>query len=92
MDKSAFESDRMAEKIEHIERKALRPRTQQVRPLTCKAQFKQLEYHGSADQQLLELKAKMGLLKGGGEQAKQLGKGMDDGVHDAEVLEDDEAK
>ncbi|MGE0441871.1 MAG: hypothetical protein AB7S39_15385, partial [Gemmatimonadales bacterium] len=56
------------------------------------AQFKQLEYHGSADQQLLELKAKMGLLKGGGEQAKQLGKGADDGVHDAEVLEDDEVK
>ena len=31
---------------------------------TLAQQFEQLEYHGSSDQQLLELKAKMGLIGG----------------------------
>jgi phage shock protein A len=94
-DKSAFESfDRMAEKIEAIERKAIAAAEiqQEFQTDDLAAQFKQLEYKGSADQQLLELKAKMGLLgKGGGGDAKQLGKG-ETTVHDAEVVDEDEPK
>ena len=39
-------------------------------------QFEQLEYHGSSDQQLLELKSKMGLLGGPKETPKQLAGGQ----------------
>jgi phage shock protein A len=88
-DKSAFESfDRMAEKIENIERKALAAAEiqQEFQGDDLMAQFKQLEYHGSADQQLIELKGKMGLIPKG-DAARQLGKG-DDGVADAEVMDD----
>lgn len=89
-DKSAFESfERMAEKIEATERKALAAAEiqQEFQADTLVDQFKALEYKGSADQQLLELKAKMGLLgAGGGAAAKQIGKG----VEDAEVLEETE--
>jgi phage shock protein A len=88
-DKSAFESfDRMAEKIEGIERKALAAAEiqQEFQGDDVMAQFKQLEYHGSADQQLVELKGKMGLIAKG-DPARQLGKG-DDGVADAEVVDD----
>jgi len=46
-----------------------------------------LEYHGSSDQQLLELKAKMGMLKSG-EAPKQLGDGDDD-APEAEVMEEE---
>jgi phage shock protein A len=90
-DKSAFESfDRMAEKIEAIERKALAAAElqQEFQGDDLAQQFKQLEYKGSADQQLLELKAKMGMI-GRGADAKQLGKG-ETTVHDAEVVEDEE--
>lgn len=90
-DKSAFESfDRMAEKIEHIERKALAASEiqQEFEGDDLQAQFKQLEYKGSADQQLLELKAKMGLLGKGSAETKQIGKG-DDTIHEAEVVDDD---
>ena len=45
-----------------------------------------VEYHGSSDQQLLELKGKMGML-GAGEAPKQLGDGDD--VAEAEVLEEE---
>jgi hypothetical protein len=38
-------------------------------------QFEQLEYHGSSDQQLLELKAKMAMIAGGKDAPKQLGDG-----------------
>ena len=55
-------------------------------------QFEALEYKGSSDQQLLELKAKMGLLPSGRGGKKQLGKGNDD-VRDAELIEEgDEGK
>jgi len=90
-DKSAFESfDRMAEKIESIERKALAAAElqQEFEGDDLTQQFKQLEYHGSSDQQLIELKAKMGLLKGGSDEAKKLGRG-EAVVDDPEVLEDD---
>ncbi len=93
-DKSAFESfDRMAEKIEHIERKAIAASEIQAEfeGDDLQAQFKQLEYKGSADQQLLELKSKMGLLGKGSGETKQIGRG-ETTVHDAEVVEDDETK
>jgi len=87
-DKSAFESfERMTEKIEDIERKALAAAElqQEFSGDDLMQQFKALEYRGSAEQQLLELKAKMGVLPAG-EAARQLGKGTADAV-DAEVAE-----
>lgn len=88
-DKSAFESfDRMAEKIEDIERKALAAAElqQEFSGDDLMQQFTQLEYKGSTDQQLIELKAKMGLLAPGGDAAsRQLGKGGASEVHDADV-------
>ena len=90
-DKSAFESfDRMAEKIEAIERKALASAElqQEFQSDDLAAQFKQLEYKGSADQQLLDLKSKMGMLGKGSADTKQLGKG-ETIVPDAEVIDED---
>jgi phage shock protein A len=92
-DKSAFESfERMAEKIEATERKALAAAelNEEVSGDRLVRQFEQLEYKGSSDQQLLELKARMGLIEaGGGAQAKQLNRGGAE-VHDAEVIDDGE--
>jgi len=90
-DKSAFESfDRMAEKIEAIERKALAAAEiqQEFQSDDLMDQFKKLEYKGNADQQLMELKAKMGLL-GGAKETRALGAGGAKGepVHEAELLE-----
>ncbi|HEX9754956.1 MAG TPA: PspA/IM30 family protein [Gemmatimonadales bacterium] len=93
-DKSAFEAfDRMTEKIEDIERKALAAAElqQEFAADDLVAQFKALEYRGSAEQQLLELKAKMGVLgPGEAEAAKQLGKGAAEHVQDAEVVDETE--
>ncbi len=92
-DKSAFESfERMAEKIEHIERKALAAAEiqQEFQSDDLMDQFKRLEYKGNAEQQLLELKAKMGLLGAGSQQARQIGKGGET-VHDAELVEQPES-
>lgn len=92
-DKSAFESfERMQEKIENQERKALAAAElqQEFEGDNLAEQFKALEYHGSSDQQLLELKQKMGLLGAGkAPDARQLGKG-EEVVHDARVVDDDE--
>jgi phage shock protein A len=91
-DKSAFESfERMAEKIESNERKAIASAelNEEFSGDALARQFESLEYKGSSDQQLIELKAKMGLLKPGGEKAKQLGKGGET-IHDAELVEDGE--
>lgn len=78
-DKSAFESfDRMQERIEATERKAIAAAELQEEFSGDKLsrEFEQLEYHGSADQQLLELKAKMGLLEAGKQEPpKQIGQG-----------------
>ncbi len=95
-DKSAFESfDRMAEKIEAIERKALAAAEiqQEFQSDDLMDQFKKLEYKGTADQQLTDLKAKMGML-GGAKDTKALGAGGKKGepVHDAELLENDDTK
>jgi phage shock protein A len=93
-DKSAFESfERMAEKIEASERKAIAAAelTQEFSGDTLVRQFEALEYKGSADQQLLALKAKMGLLgPGGGGEAKQIGKGGES-VQEAELVDDEDA-
>jgi len=95
-DKSAFESfERMAEKIEDIERKALAAAElqQEFSGDDLISQFKALEYKGSADQQLLELKAKMGLLGAGGDATKQLGRGVkDDHTVEAEVIDETESQ
>ncbi len=95
-DKSAFESfDRMAEKIEAIERKALAAAEiqQEFQSDDLMDQFKKLEYKGTADQQLMDLKAKMGML-GAAKDTKALGSGGKPGeaVHDAELLENDDTK
>jgi phage shock protein A len=90
-DKSAFESfERMTEKIEQQERKALAAAElhNEFEGDQLMQQFHALEYKGAPDQQLLELKARMGLLGGGsGGAAKQLNKG--DTV-EAELVEDHE--
>jgi phage shock protein A len=92
-DRSAFESfRRMEEKIEDMERQALAA-TELAGELegdTLQQQFQALEYHGTADNQLLELKKKMGMLPpGAAEERPQLTDG--DEVTDAELVEDDEA-
>jgi phage shock protein A len=93
-DRSAFESfERMAEKIEATERRAIAAAELQEEfsgdRLT--QQFEALEFKGNADQQLLELKARMGLLgPGSREEAPRLGRGQDP-VHDAELLEGGDA-
>jgi phage shock protein A len=92
-DKSAFESfERMAEKIEASERKAIAAAelNEEVSGDRLIRQFEALEYKGSSDQQLLELKVKMGLLPAdSGTQAKQLNRGSQD-IHDAELVEEEE--
>jgi phage shock protein A len=95
-DKSAFESfERMAEKIEATERKALAAAelNEEVSGDFLARQFETLEYKGSSDQQLLELKTKMGLVgPGRGAESKQIGTGRND-VRDAELIEEgDEGK
>ena len=88
-DKSAFQSfERMTERIEETERRALAAAelNEEFEGDDLSAQFQALEYHGSSDQQLLELKSKMGRL-GSGDAQKQLGDGDD--VAEAEVLEEE---
>ncbi len=90
-DKSAFESfERMAEKIEATERRALAAAelNEEVSGDRLAKQFETLEYKGSSDQQLLELKSRMGLLPAGqGQPTRQLKQGTAD-VHDAELVEE----
>ena len=88
-DKSAFESfERMAEKIEATERKAIAAAelNEEVSGDALAKQFEQLEYKGSSDQQLLELKARMGMIgPGQGAPTRALNRGD---VHDAELVEE----
>ena len=92
-DKSAFESfERMTEKIEQQERKAIAAAELQneFEGDQLMQQFQALEYKGAPDQQLLELKAKMGMLgPGSGDPAKRLGQGE---TVDAELVDDDDEK
>ena len=79
----------MTEKIEESERKALAAAelNEDLSGDFLQQEFEVLEYHGSADQQLLELKQKMGLLAPGEGARPQLGSG-DEAVDDAEVVEE----
>jgi phage shock protein A len=92
--KNAFESfERMAEKIDATERRALAAAELQEEFSGDRLvqQFEALEFKGTADQQLLELKARMGLL-GAGKETPRLGRGVgEDGVADAELLEGGDA-
>jgi phage shock protein A len=92
-DQSAFESfKRMEEKIEDMERQAVAAAelAGELEGDTLNQQFQALEFHGSADNQLLELKKKMGMLPAGeGAEQRQLPGGDD--VSDAEVIEEDDA-
>ncbi len=93
-DKSAFETfERMTERIENNERKALASAelSEELEGDNLQKQFAQLEYKADADTQLLQLKQKMGLLGAGKNPTKQIGAGTGD-VHDAELVEDDEPK
>jgi phage shock protein A len=90
-DRSAFENfDRMAARIEETERKALAAAelNEELTGDDLSRQFDALEYQGSSDQQLLDLKKKMGILGPGKEERLQLTDGDD--VHDAELVEDEE--
>ncbi len=95
-DKSAFETfERMSERIEDNERKALASAelSEELSGDQLQKQFEQLEYKADADTQLLQLKQKMGLLGAGGQAApKQLGTGKTADVHDAELVDDSEGK
>src|SRR5213082_2309331 len=90
-DKSVFETfERMTEQIEHEERKLIAAAEvhEDLSGDTLVKQFQSLEVRADADQQLIELKRKMGLLPAGSpEQSKQLGKG----AAEAELVDDDEA-
>ncbi len=92
---SAFERfQRMEERIEEMEQQALAAAelAGELTGDTLSRQFEELEFKGSADQQLLELKERMGVLPPG-EARRQLPGGDDDGedVTDAEVIEDNDA-
>ena len=92
--KSALESfERMAEKIEDRERKALASAelSEDLSGDQLQRQFEALEYKGSVDQQLSALKEKMGLLEPGKPaEAKQLGTGKQRQAAEAELVEDDD--
>ncbi|MDH3457364.1 MAG: PspA/IM30 family protein [Gemmatimonadota bacterium] len=91
-DQSAFESfKRMEERIEDMERQALATAelAGELEGDTLQQQFHALEYKGTADNQLLALKKKMGMLPPGeGDERPQLPDGED--IEDAELVEDDE--
>ena len=93
-DKSAFESfERMQEKIENQERKALAAAElqEEFQGDALAKQFEVLEYKGTSDQQLLALKQRMGLLGAGGKPAETKALGAGETVHEAELVEGDDA-
>src|SRR5438105_1873022 len=89
-DKSVFETfERMTEQIEHEERKLIAAAevNEDLSGDTLVKQFQNLEVKADADQQLLDLKRKLGLLPAAsGGESKQLGKG----AAEAELVEDDD--
>ncbi len=93
-DKSAFETfERMSERIEQNERKALAnvELSEELEGDQLQKQFAQLEYKADADTQLLQLKQKMGLISAPKTQSRQIGAGKGD-VADAELVDDDDTK
>lgn len=97
-DQSAFQAfQRMEERIEDMERQAVAANelAGELEGDTLARQFQQLEYRGSADVQLLELKRKMGMLPAGEEEEKKQlpgGEAAADDVAEAEFVEDDEGE
>ncbi len=96
-DKSAFETfERMSERIEQNERKALAnvELSEELEGDQLQKQFAQLEYKADADTQLMALKQRMGLIgPGKGEPTKQLKSGSKAGdVLDAELVDDEGEK
>jgi phage shock protein A len=97
-DQSAFETfQRMEEKIDDMERQAIAANelAGELSGDSLAQEFKALEYHGSADQRLLELKEKMGMLPSGQSSAPQQlssGKPGSEDVHEAELVEEDDGK
>lgn len=93
-DKSAFEAfQRMEEKIEDMERQAIAQQelAGELSGDTLAREFEALEYRGTADQALLELKKKMGMLPAGtSDDRPALGRGTGGDVEDAEILEEEE--
>jgi phage shock protein A len=95
-DQSAFETfARMEEKIDDMERQALAAAelAGELSGDSLQQEFAALEYHGSADQRLIELKQKMGLLGAGETKAPQqlsAGKAGGEPVHDAELVDEDD--
>jgi phage shock protein A len=97
-DQSAFDTfQRMEERIDDMERQALAAAelAGELSGDTLQQEFKALEYHGSADQRLLELKQKMGLLPSAASSApQQLGAGGQgaEAISDAELVEEDDGE
>jgi len=93
-DKSALETfDRMAEKIEDRERKALAAAelSDEMSGDTLAKQFQALEFKGGVDQQLAALKEKMGALGPGQAPGhKQIAAGTAKEAAEAELVEDDD--
>lgn len=94
-DRSAFETfHRMEERIEEMEQQALAAAelAGELTGDTLQQQFAELEFTGSADQQLLELKRKMGVLPPG-EERRQLPGGEEESadIPDAEVIEENDS-
>jgi len=89
-DKSVFETfERMAEQIEHEERKLIAAAevNEDLSGDRLVKQFQSLEVKADADQQLLNLKRKMGLLPASSSgESKQLGKG----AAEAQLVDDDD--
>jgi phage shock protein A len=97
-DQSAFDTfQRMEEKIDDMERQAVAAAelAGELSGDSLQQEFQALEYHGSADQRLLELKEKMGMLPAGsGGAPQQLSSGNQEAevVQDAELVEEDEGE
>jgi phage shock protein A len=91
-DKSVFETfERMAEQIEHEERKLIAAAevNEDLSGDTLLKQFQTIEVKADADQQLLALKRKMGVLQAGSPgESKQLGKG----ATEAQLVDDDDGE
>lgn len=92
---TAFETfQRMEEKIEDMERQAVAAAelAGELSGDSLAQEFRALEYHGSADQRLLDLKQKMGLLPGGqaaGPQQLSAGQSGEE-AEEAELVEEDD--
>lgn len=98
-DESAFEAfDRMAERIEEAERRAIAAVEVQesLAGDTLEREFKRLEGAGDVEERLLALKREMGLLPAGGEGIKQLEAATaaetrqepEGPIHEAELIEE----